>query len=361
MKKLIALALALAAALTLVSCGNRNPGVNSTPNTNNPTSGSTASGKDTVDWGKSVTLHMGGGLTSSSPQYASWQEFAAAVNERSEGTITISLDLSGALGSDREVIEGVMNGSIEMMHMADGSVATVIDETGFVALPFLFPTREAAEANYFNGELGAIYREIMDRNGIIILGNIIEGDPRWISNSIREIQQPADLSGLKIRVMDNPMWIAYFTKLGCNPVAMSVSEVAAALQQKVIDGQDNGPMNTYFYGFYDFQSYMTKTNHGYAANYISINKDVFNSLSPAQQEVLTTCADEFSAKAYKEQCAAVDSLCDEMEAAGMHIVESTTELEAFLRNAAAEIWADDSITGIYNKDAMKFISENLAN
>lgn len=359
MKKLIALTLALATALTLAACGGGTSGGSGTTSGN--TGGSSAGGSTSaVDWGKSVTLHMGGGLTSSSPQYASWQEFAEAVNERSEGTLTISLDLSGALGSDREVIEGVMNGSIEMMHMADGSVATVIDETGFVALPFLFPTREAAETNYFNGELGTIYREIMDRNGIQILGNIIEGDPRWISNSIREIQKPEDLSGLKIRVMDNPMWIAYFTKLGCNPVAMSVSEVAAALQQKVIDGQDNGPMNTYFYGFYDFQSYMTKTNHGYAANYISINKDVFDALSPAQQEVLTACADEFSAKAYEAQCAAVDSLCEEMEAAGMHIVESTPELESFLRAAAAEVWADDSITGIYNEDAMKFINENLA-
>lgn len=322
--------------------------------------GSNDSGDDGDSGEKTVTLHMGGGLTSSSPQYDQWVAFADAVKERSNGTLNISLDLSGALGSDREVIESVMNGSIEMMHMADGSIATVITETGYVALPFLFPTREAAEEYYFNGELGRIYKEILAENNITVLGNLIEGDPRWISNSIREITKPEDLAGLKIRVMDNPMWISYFTKLGCNPVAMSVSEVAAALQQKVIDGQDNGPMNTYFYGFYDFQSYMTKTNHGYAANLISINTDVFDSLSENQQKILTGCADEFSTKAYEAQKAAVEDIVAEMEEAGMHTIECTPELEEFLRAAAAEIWNDESLTSSYNAEAMEYIRSNLA-
>ena len=341
-KRIFALLLATVMIFALTACGSSDRG----------------DGGDSGE--KTVTLHMGGGLTSSSPQYDQWVAFADAVKERSNGTLNISLDLSGALGSDREVIEGVMNGSIEMMHMADGSIATVITETGYVALPFLFPTREAAEEYYFNGELGRIYKEILAENNITVLGNLIEGDPRWISNSIREITKPEDLAGLKIRVMDNPMWISYFTKLGCNPVAMSVSEVAAALQQKVIDGQDNGPMNTYFYGFYECQNYMTKTNHGYAANLISINTDVFNSLSENQQKVLTECADEFSTKAYDAQKAAVEDIIQTMEEAGMKTIECTPELEEFLRSAASEIWNDESLTSIYNAEAMDYIRSNLA-
>ena len=104
---------------------------------------------------------------------------------------------------------------------------------------------------------------------------------------------------------------------------------------------------------------MTKTNHGYAANYICINKDVFNSLSAKQQEILKSCADQYSAQAYQVQCSKVDSLCDEMEKAGMHIVDSTPELETFLKNAAAEIWADTSLTSKYNQDAMTYITTNL--
>lgn len=364
MKKVLSAIVAAGLVASLAACSSGS----SSSTTAAATTGAQASGsaqseaapsEAAEDMGETVTLHMGGGLTQQSPQYESWQEFAEEVKKESNGTINISLDLSGALGSDREIIEGVMNGSIEMMHMSDGSCATVIPETGFVALPFLFPTRADAEKHYFNGELGTIYREIMERNNIKILGNLIEGDPRWISNSIREITKPEDLSGLKIRVMDNPMWISYFTKLGTNPVAMSVSEVASALQQKVIDGQDNGPLNTYFYGFYDFQKYMTKTNHGYAANYICINTDVFNKLSPKQQEILSTCADKYSAQAYEIQSSKVDSLIEEMEQAGMHTIDCTPELTEFLRNAATEIWNDDSITEKYNADAMTYIKENL--
>lgn len=342
-RKLIALLLATAMIFALAACGSKDD---------------TAPNNDGEE--KTVTLHVGGGQTSSSPQYASWMAFADAVKERSNGTVNISMDLSGALGSDREVIEGVMNGSIEMMLMADGSLATVITEAGYVALPFLFPTRETAEEHYFNGELGTIFSDILAKNNITLLGNLIEGDPRWISNSIREITKPEDLAGLKIRVMDNPMWISYFTKLGCNPVAMSVSEVAAALQQKVIDGQDNGPMNTYFYGFYEFQNYMTKTNHGYAANFICINTDVFNSLSENQQKILMECAEEYSAKAYASQIEKTEGIVQEMEDAGMHTIECTPELEDFLRAAAAEIWNDESLTSTYNADAMEYIRNNLA-
>lgn len=345
-KKLLALLLALSMTFALAACGG------------NDDAPSTDDGGEPQE--KTVTLHMGGGLTSSSPQYEHWVAFAEAVKERSNGTLNISVDLSGALGSDREIIEGVMNGSIEMMQMSDGSVATVITDTGFVALPFLFPTRETAEEHYFNGELGRIYKEILAENNITLIGNIIEGDPRWMSNSIREISKPEDLAGLKIRVMDNPMWVSYFTKLGCNPIAMSVSEVAAALQQKVIDGQDNGPMNTYFYGFYEFQNYMTKTNHGYAANYICINTDILNSLSENQRTILLECADEFSAKAYEGQKAAVDEIVAEMDAAGMKTIECTPELEEFLRAAAAEIWNDESLTSTYNAEAMEYIRSNLA-
>ena len=159
-KRIFALLLATVMIFALTACGSSDSG----------------DGGDSGE--KTVTLHMGGGgLTSSSPQYDQWVAFADAVKERSNGTLNISLDLSGALGSDREVIEGVMNGSIEMMHMADGSIATVITETGYVALPFLFPTREAAEEYYFNGELGRIYKEILAENNITVLGNLIEGDP----------------------------------------------------------------------------------------------------------------------------------------------------------------------------------------
>ena len=93
-------------------------------------------------------------------------------------SIEISLDLSGALGSDREIIEGVMSGAVEMMHMADVSINTVITELGYTSLPYLFPTREDAEEIYLYGWMGEAYKATMEENGMHVLGDLLEGDFR---------------------------------------------------------------------------------------------------------------------------------------------------------------------------------------
>lgn len=335
-KKILALLLALALVFSMAACG--------------------SSGSEGGDEVEAVTLHMGGGLTQQSPQYAVLQQFKADVEEASGGSINISLDLSGALGSDREIIEGVMSGAVEMMHMADVSINTVITELGYTSLPYLFPTREAAEETYLFGWMGEMYRATMEENGMMVLGNLLEGDFRWITNSVNEVTSPDDLKNLKLRVIESPMWIAFFQGIGTNPVGMSVNEVASALQQNVIDGQDNGPLNTYFYGFYEFQPYQTKSNHGYAANMLTINKEVFESLTPEQQQVLTDCADVATTDMYKANVDAIDGFCEEMTAAGSTIIDATPELSEFMKAAAEKVWADESIVGTYDQEAMARIN-----
>ena len=341
-KNLIALLMVFALAFACFSCGEKEDG---------------SSGSSETE--KTVTIHMGGGLTKQSPQYPVLEEFKKDVEEQSGGTIQISLDLSGALGSDREVIEGVMGGSIQMMHMADISIGSVITKLGYVNLPYLFPTREDAEKIYLYGWMGEAYKKTMEENGMKVLGQLLEGDFRWMTNSKHAIQTPADLKGLKIRVVETPMYVSFFQEIGTNPVGMSVSEVASALQQGVIDGQDNGPLNTYFYGFYEFQKYLTKTNHAYAANMLVINKALFESMSENQQKILTDCADKYTAKMYEAQLAAIDGFCDEMAEAGTELLDSTEELDSFLKDAAVKVWDDEEITGVYDQEVMKKIREEL--
>jgi tripartite ATP-independent transporter DctP family solute receptor len=345
-KKVLALLLVLAMALSMAACG----GGEKAPESNG----------DASAMGEKVVFHMGGGLTQKSPQYKALEAFKAEVFEKSEGTIDIQLDLSGALGTDREVIEGVMNGSVAMMHMADISIGTVITELGYVNLPYLFPTREAAEKYYLYGWIGEAYKAKLAENDMLVLGQLLEGDFRWMTNSKHAIQTPDDLKNLKMRVVESPMYVKFFKTIGTNPVGMSVSEVASALQQGVIDGQDNGPLNTYFYGFYEFQKYLTKTNHAYAANMLVINKGTFEALSEAQQKVLTECADKYTALAYQYQLEAIGGFCDEMAAAGTELLDTTPELDSFLKKAAVEVWKDESITGAYDQEVMQRILKEFA-
>jgi len=178
-KKILAVLLTLALVFSMAACGSSDDGGEA----------------------EAVTLHMGGGLTQQSPQYAVLQQFKADVEEASGGSIEISLDLSGALGSDREIIEGVMSGAVEMMHMADVSINTVITELGYTSLPYLFPTREAAEDIYLFGWMGEMYRATMEENGMLVLGNLLEGDFRWITNSVNEVKAPEDLKNLKLSLL----------------------------------------------------------------------------------------------------------------------------------------------------------------
>jgi len=334
-KKILAVLLTLALVFSMAACGSSDDGGEA----------------------EAVTLHMGGGLTQQSPQYAVLQQFKADVEEASGGSIEISLDLSGALGSDREIIEGVMSGAVEMMHMADVSINTVITELGYTSLPYLFPTREAAEDIYLFGWMGEMYRATMEENGMLVLGNLLEGDFRWITNSVNEVKAPEDLKNLKLRVIESPMWIAFFQGIGTNPVGMSVNEVASALQQNVIDGQDNGPLNTYFYGFYEFQPYQTKSNHGYAANMLTINKDVYDALTDEQKAIIDECADVATTNMYKANVDAIDGFCEEMTAAGSTIIDATDELSAFMKEAAQAVWENQDIVGTYDQEAMARINE----
>ncbi len=350
-RRLLALVVLVVMVFTMAACGSSSSSSSSTSDTSDDSSSAAV---------ETVTLHMGGGLTTSSPQYAVLEQFKADVEEASGGSIIISLDLSGALGTDAEVIEGVMNGSVDMMHMADISIGSVITELGYVNLPYLFPTRSDAEEIYLFGWMGEAYRETMEENGIHVLGNLLEGDFRWLTNSVRSVQTPDDLTNLKIRVVETPMYVTFFQEIGTNPVGMSVSEVASALQQGVIDGQDNGPLNTYFYGFYEFQDYLTKTNHAYAANMMCINAETFASLTAEQQEILETCADTATTAMYEANVSAIEGFCEEMAEAGTELLDTTDELSEFMKEAAIVVWNDESITSTYDQDVMARIKEELA-
>lgn len=108
----------------------------------------------------------------------------------------------------------------------------------FVGLPFLFNNREAA-FDFIDGEMGQrISQEVCDQTGIRILG-YLENGMRQLTNSKHPVTCPDDMKGLKIRVMESPMYIEMFTEMGASPTPMSFAELYTALQQKTVDGQDN--------------------------------------------------------------------------------------------------------------------------
>jgi tripartite ATP-independent transporter DctP family solute receptor len=115
---------------------------------------------------------------------------------------------------------------------------------------------------------------------------------RQLTNSVREVKSPADLKGLKIRTMENPIHLALWRALGANPTPMPFSEVFTAMQQKTIDGQENPVPTIFLSKFYEVQKYLTMTGHVYGPHILLINKKLWDSFPAEDQKVIQQAAQE---------------------------------------------------------------------
>ncbi|MDY2985279.1 MAG: DctP family TRAP transporter solute-binding subunit, partial [Synergistes jonesii] len=163
------------------------------------------------------------------PTMQAMKTFAKDVEAGSKGKIKVELYPNAQLGGDRELCEGVQMGTIQMAIPSTSALAGFDKRIQVLDLPYLFTTRKAA-FDAVDGELGQKLNSYLEKKGFFVLG-YQENGFRHVTNSKRPIKSPADLKGLKIRTMENPMHIAFFKELGANPTPMSWGELYTALQQ----------------------------------------------------------------------------------------------------------------------------------
>lgn len=341
--KVLALVLALVFALSIVGCGGGDAGQDKDN-----------AGKD----GEVVTLHV----ASTTPPEHSYNRAAegwvAEIEEKTNGQIKPLLEFGGVHGGERETVEAVMRGDLEMAWVADMAIAAVIPELGYVNLPYLFKDYDEADSLYRKGWIGEEFAQVCESKGIVVLG-FGENDFRGLTNSKKPIESGDDLKGMKLRVPETPMFLSFFKALGTLPTPMAITEVATALQQKTIDGQDNGAIITKTFGFDAFNKYVTKTRHMYSAMQIIINKDLWDSLTPEQQTILK----EATVKAADEQVSLnredVEKFYKDMaEKNGCEIADRTPELEAAFKDAAVKTWNNPEVTNVYG-DIMTRLKEQV--
>ncbi len=342
-KTVIALALSMVLAFSLSACGS---------------SGDSDTGGG--DKGKTISIHLGTNFGTACPAYPVMQDFAAELKEKSGGSMELVLDIAGVHGSDRDIIEMVENGTLGMGYIADIGVVAVIPEIGYVNLPYLFPSIDDVEELYYHGWIGDAYRATLKKHGIEVMGEMMENDFRWMTNSKHAIDTVDSLKGLKMRVPENPMYVSFFEKIGTQPTAMAVSELGSALQQGVVDGQDNGPLNTFSYGFYEFQPYMTRSNHAFAGiAYLASEKFMKDNLDEEQEALFRELCDKYSQLSKDAMRQGIKEYEQKMIDAGVEIIDVSPELDKLFREKAHEIWMDDSVVGQFDPDVMKRIREEL--
>lgn len=340
MKKVLCTLFAAAMILSLAGCGQ-------------------TGGEDSSAGTEKVELHLAGSIASTHPMWDVLNEFAAAVDEQSGGTIEIVLDLNGVMGSDREMTEALMNGSLAFAMISDMGMSGAIPEIGYLLLPYLFEDVEQQEELYFYGWMGEMLADTLQTYDIKLCGSVFSCDFRGFTNSKHPVVYPEDLVGLKIRVPENQMYVKFFELLGTQPTAMAITELASALQQKVIDGQDNGPIVTTSYGFQEFNKYITKTNHAATGMALVGSQAIWDTLTEEQQTLLDTLFDEYTLKGNEATLAYIDEAYQIMEDAGCEISEPSDELKAAFKEAATEVWYDTSITEKFTPEAMERILNEL--
>ncbi|ODT57737.1 MAG: C4-dicarboxylate ABC transporter substrate-binding protein [Paracoccus sp. SCN 68-21] len=207
--------------------------------------------------------------------------FADTIAELSDGAFEISLRPAGALGGERDVIEGLQIGTVELTISSTGPIGNFVPEVYALDFPFLFNDYASAHA-VLDGEIGQELLASFQPHGIVGLA-WAENGFRHITNSVRPIREPADMAGLKLRTMENEVHIAAFRAAGAAPTPMSWTEVLTSLQQGTIDGQENPIPIVTANNMWEIQDNITLTGHVYSPAVVAMSAIHWDGLTEEQQ------------------------------------------------------------------------------
>ncbi len=215
--------------------------------------------------------------------------FAAYVKEKTGGEVEIKTFPFGQLGSERSMAEQVQAGTLEMAAITTAVLGNYVPQVQVMDLPFVFPDRKTAYAVIDDEAWQKKLFSYLPAKGFVGLG-WTENEFRDINNKLRPIRKPADVKGLKIRVMNSPVYIDTFKQLGASPVGIPFPELYNALQQGVIDAQENPLLTSILIKATEVAKYVTDTDHILTECIIVANPDFWNKLTPAQKKVFKEAA-----------------------------------------------------------------------
>ena len=280
-------------------------------------------------------IRFGYGLNEQSNQGRAVKVFAEAVEKASGGKMKVRAIGAAALGPDTQMQQALIGGAQEMMV---GSTATLVGITKEMALwdtPFLINSGKEADA-LLDGPVGQKVIAKLPEKGLVGLA-YWENGFRNLTNSKRPVTKLEDLEGIKLRVMQNNVFLESFKTLGANAVPLPFSELFSALETKTVDGQEN-PFNTILSSkFFEVQKYLSITNHVYSPWIVLVSKKWWDSLSKDEQKVLLDAAiasRDYERKDTREE--AGKALAD-LKAKGMQINELTPAESARMRDKLTRV------------------------
>ncbi|MPM24386.1 hypothetical protein SDC9_70868 [bioreactor metagenome] len=326
--KLISLAMAMTMALGLTACGGASSGSSSgsaAASTSAPADDGTVY---TFSWAHSSSAN-GDRLSDASTQIID------EIKEKSNGRLVFQQYPASQMGAERETLEGVTLGTVDLAVISTGPVASFFPQVECTSLPYLITDREAGWKVY-DGEFGQNLGKMSESAGWKFLG-WAENGLRMISNTKHEVQTPADMKGLKIRTMENDVHMLIMNDLGASATPIAFSELYTALQQGTVDGQENGIALTYSMGFYEQVKYMTLLPHVYDPYIVVMSNDAWNKLPADLQELLQEEIAKFCQLERDINKANDEAFLKKMEDAGLKTYTPTAEQAQMFKDATANV------------------------
>ena len=290
------------------------------------------------------------------PIVTGMEKFAEIAASKSGGKIKVQLFPGGTLGSDQHNVSALQGGTLEMVSLNSGILASQAKEFGIYDFPFMFANAKEADA-VVDGPFGKMMHDKLESKGIVGLAYWELGF-RNITNSRRAINKVEDIAGLKLRVIPNAINVDWVKALGANPTPLPFPEVYAALDQKAIDGQENPVAVINANKFYEVQKFLVISNHQYNPQSVIFSKKVWDTLSAGEQKILRDSAVEATKAQRQASRDAAGGHLDSLKKNGMQVTElSQAELAKFQAAMKPVIAKHSEVVGA---DVVKALEAELA-
>jgi tripartite ATP-independent transporter DctP family solute receptor len=273
--------------------------------------------------GTKTVIKIGTGVAPDHPENVGARKIKELIEKKAGDRVEAQVFTDGQIGDQRTMIENLRNGVQEITWVTVGFFGSYEPILNVIESGYLFRDSQHSY-RVFDGPMGNEVRALVEKHGVKLLG-FYEAGLRHITNNVRPVKTPADLKGLKIRTPQAKYHLNTLKYMGANPVAMSFGELYTAMQQKVVDGQENPLSNIYTAKFYEVNKHLSLTGHLHLTHMVLYSAKLWDKLPADLQKVVRDSVIESQETQRKAVRDDDERLLKEVKAKGMQVVEADRE------------------------------------
>jgi tripartite ATP-independent transporter DctP family solute receptor len=274
-------------------------------------------------------MKFGHDMPEDSAQHAAALKYADLVKERTKGQVEIKVFPAQQLGTDPEMVQQAQMGTLEIVLPPTAKISGFAAQLQLADLPFLFPSKEICY-QVLDGPVGDKVLALLDAKGLKGVSFWESGFKQITAN--KAIRKPEDFAGMKVRVMESPLLIAQYKQVKANPVPIDFAETYNALQQGVVDAQENPLVSIVNMKFYEVQKYTMLSNHGFLGYAFLFSKKVYDGLPADIQKVMRDTARELASFERQDTARREAGYVERIKKGGSQVVALTPqELQGFAK------------------------------